>query len=190
MRAGAWEWELGLQQPTCTPSPQTYSGLFCVTINPYKWLPVYTPSVVAAYKGKRRAEAPPHIYAVADNAYNDMLRSKLGAPLPPLGPPAPGRRPSLPAWPSHPGLSLAEGRPVPGTPSLRHLGPALTLANFCISFPFLQTGKTSPCSSRKCGALGMGWECRPLAEREWNQNHLPGLILKCLGQDLYHLKLN
>ncbi|XP_024895490.1 myosin-7B [Pteropus alecto] len=54
----------------------TYSGLFCVTINPYKWLPVYTPSVVAAYKGKRRSEAPPHIYAVADNAYNDMLRNR------------------------------------------------------------------------------------------------------------------
>uniref|UniRef100_A0A8C2ZHH2 Myosin-7B n=1 Tax=Cyclopterus lumpus TaxID=8103 RepID=A0A8C2ZHH2_CYCLU len=54
----------------------TYSGLFCVTVNPYKWLPVYTAPVVAAYKGKRRYESPPHIYAVADNAYNDMLRNR------------------------------------------------------------------------------------------------------------------
>ncbi|XP_019381321.1 PREDICTED: myosin-15 isoform X1 [Gavialis gangeticus] len=54
----------------------TYSGLFCVTINPYKWLPVYKPEVVGAYKGKRRSEAPPHIFSIADNAYNDMLRNR------------------------------------------------------------------------------------------------------------------
>lgn len=34
--------------------------------------------MVAAYKGKRRSEAPPHIYSIADNAYNDMLRSMGG----------------------------------------------------------------------------------------------------------------
>ncbi|XP_050952318.1 myosin-7 isoform X2 [Labeo rohita] len=54
----------------------TYSGLFCVTVNPYKWLPVYSPEVVAAYKGKRRTDVPPHIYAIADNAYNDMLKNR------------------------------------------------------------------------------------------------------------------
>uniref|UniRef100_A0A4W3KJ52 Myosin motor domain-containing protein n=1 Tax=Callorhinchus milii TaxID=7868 RepID=A0A4W3KJ52_CALMI len=51
----------------------TYSGLFCVAVNPYKFLPVYKTEVIAAYKGKRRTEVPPHIFAIADNAYNDML---------------------------------------------------------------------------------------------------------------------
>uniref|UniRef100_A0AAR2KTX4 Myosin, heavy chain 7B, cardiac muscle, beta b n=1 Tax=Pygocentrus nattereri TaxID=42514 RepID=A0AAR2KTX4_PYGNA len=54
----------------------TYSGLFCVTVNPYKWLPVYAAEVVAAYKGKRRSDTPPHIYSIADNAYNDMLKNR------------------------------------------------------------------------------------------------------------------
>uniref|UniRef100_H3A495 Myosin heavy chain 7 n=1 Tax=Latimeria chalumnae TaxID=7897 RepID=H3A495_LATCH len=51
----------------------TYSGLFCVAINPYKLLPVYKTEVVAAYKGKRRSETPPHIFSIADNAYHAML---------------------------------------------------------------------------------------------------------------------
>ncbi|KAG8140996.1 hypothetical protein E2320_003633 [Naja naja] len=46
----------------------TYSGLFCVTVNPYKWLPVYNAEVVAAYRGKKRSEAPPHIFSISDNA--------------------------------------------------------------------------------------------------------------------------
>ncbi|XP_019724948.1 myosin-7B-like [Hippocampus comes] len=54
----------------------TYSGLFCVTVNPYKWLPVYSNQVVATYKGRRRTEVPPHIYAIADNAYCDMLQNR------------------------------------------------------------------------------------------------------------------
>ncbi|XP_075332039.1 myosin-4-like isoform X2 [Odontesthes bonariensis] len=53
----------------------TYSGLFCVTVNPYKWLPVYSTEAVTAYKGRRRADMPPHIYAVADNAYTDLLQN-------------------------------------------------------------------------------------------------------------------
>lgn len=55
---------------------QTYSGLFCATVNPYKWLPVYDAEVVAAYRGKKRMEAPPHIFSVSDNAYQFMLTGK------------------------------------------------------------------------------------------------------------------
>ncbi|XP_058848439.1 myosin heavy chain, fast skeletal muscle-like [Acipenser ruthenus] len=54
----------------------TYSGLFCVTVNPYKWLPVYDPSVVNAYRGKKRQEAPPHIFSISDNAYQFMLTDR------------------------------------------------------------------------------------------------------------------
>ncbi|XP_073435872.1 myosin-4 [Dendrobates tinctorius] len=54
----------------------TYSGLFCATVNPYKWLPVYNPEVVAAYRGKKRMEAPPHIFSISDNAYQYMLTDR------------------------------------------------------------------------------------------------------------------
>ncbi|KAF4082511.1 hypothetical protein AMELA_G00152220 [Ameiurus melas] len=54
----------------------TYSGLFCVTVNPYKWLPVYDAEVVAAYRGKKRSEAPPHIFSISDNAYQYMLTDR------------------------------------------------------------------------------------------------------------------
>ncbi|XP_071752257.1 myosin heavy chain, skeletal muscle, adult-like [Centroberyx gerrardi] len=54
----------------------TYSGLFCVTVNPYKWLPVYNPEVVAGYRGKKRQEVPPHIFSISDNAYQYMLTDR------------------------------------------------------------------------------------------------------------------
>jgi myosin heavy chain 6/7 len=53
----------------------TYSGLFCVVINPYKRLPIYTESVARMYMGKRRTEMPPHLFAVSDEAYRNMLQN-------------------------------------------------------------------------------------------------------------------
>merc|ERR1712214_129078 len=53
----------------------TYSGLFCIVVNPYKRYPIYTGTVVKMYLGKRRNEVPPHLWAITETAYRNMLQN-------------------------------------------------------------------------------------------------------------------
>jgi len=52
----------------------TYSGLFCIAVNPYKRFPIYTDRAAGIYTNKRRNEVPPHLFAISDGAYQNMLQ--------------------------------------------------------------------------------------------------------------------
>ncbi|CAL9708332.1 unnamed protein product [Knipowitschia caucasica] len=51
----------------------TYIGTLLVSLNPYKELDIYNRKQMDVYMGVNFFELPPHIYALADNAYHTML---------------------------------------------------------------------------------------------------------------------
>ena len=51
----------------------TYSGLFLVTVNPYCPLPIYTNEYINMYKGRSREDTKPHIFAMADEAFRNLV---------------------------------------------------------------------------------------------------------------------
>lgn len=58
----------------CLSFLQTYTGSILVAVNPYQILPIYTLEQIKLYKDRKIGELPPHIFAIGDNAYNNMRR--------------------------------------------------------------------------------------------------------------------
>ena len=62
--------------PFQTLSLQTYTGSILVAVNPYQILPIYTAEQIKLYKEKKIGELPPHIFAIGDNCYTLMRRTR------------------------------------------------------------------------------------------------------------------
>eukprot|EP00033_Pygsuia_biforma_P000943 GCRY01001085.1.p1 GENE.GCRY01001085.1~~GCRY01001085.1.p1 ORF type:complete len:1015 (-),score=310.27 GCRY01001085.1:527-3571(-) len=53
------------------------NGNVVVSVNPYKAVSLYKKEDIECYVGRNTWQNPPHIYALADNAYRDMLKNGL-----------------------------------------------------------------------------------------------------------------
>ncbi|ODQ44208.1 hypothetical protein PICMEDRAFT_18465 [Pichia membranifaciens NRRL Y-2026] len=51
----------------------TYIGHVLISVNPFRDLGIYTLDVLMSYKNKNRLEVPPHVYAIAENMYHNMI---------------------------------------------------------------------------------------------------------------------
>ncbi|GBN29920.1 Unconventional myosin-Ie [Araneus ventricosus] len=51
----------------------TYIGPVLISVNPFKQMPYFTEREIEQYQGAASYENPPHIYALSDNMYRNML---------------------------------------------------------------------------------------------------------------------
>ena len=54
----------------------TYTAKICIAVNPFDWQvskPLYAEEVLRKYRGREMSELPPHVYAIAEDAYQKIL---------------------------------------------------------------------------------------------------------------------
>ena len=54
----------------------TYIGNVLISVNPFRDLGIYSDETLASYRGKNRLEMPPHVFAIAEGAYYNMVAYK------------------------------------------------------------------------------------------------------------------
>lgn len=69
--AAPWDRRPSCPCPLHSPLPP---GIILVAINPYKPLPIYEEEVIYAYSGREMGDMDPHIFALAEEAYKQMVR--------------------------------------------------------------------------------------------------------------------
>ena len=54
----------------------TYTGKICIAVNPFNWQvsqPLYAESVLLRYRGREFGDLAPHVYAIAEDAYQQIV---------------------------------------------------------------------------------------------------------------------
>lgn len=57
-------------------------GIVLVALNPYEDVPLYGPDIISTYSGQDIRDLDPHIFAVAEDAYRNMIEYVLFNYLP------------------------------------------------------------------------------------------------------------
>ncbi|KAI0084639.1 P-loop containing nucleoside triphosphate hydrolase protein [Irpex rosettiformis] len=132
----------------------TYSGLFLVAINPYQNLPLYSDAIVHQYRGKRRDENPPHIFAIAERAWINMGEERENQSILITGESGAGKTESTKKVIQYLAAIATDTHPSHDTPT-HSPSSSLTHSNsFTSSMP--STGLPRNLTSRKSGPLTHG----------------------------------